>query len=127
MAIEAWKLGTALNAPDKSGRFIPERPSARDITPADLQKISKMEQRVSRERWASLSKRLRDRVCAYFNPEQLATIDEFIRLASQHASFDQILQDKCDEPVDEFERLSRESKGDSRGWKFNREEIHERK
>ena len=27
----------------------------------------------------------------------------------------------------EFERLSRESKGDSRGWKFNREEIHERR
>ena len=27
----------------------------------------------------------------------------------------------------EFERLSRLSKGDSRGWKFNREEIHERR
>jgi len=27
----------------------------------------------------------------------------------------------------EFERLSRISQGDSRGWKFNREELHERK
>ena len=27
----------------------------------------------------------------------------------------------------EFERLSRASKGNSRGWKFNREELHERK
>lgn len=27
----------------------------------------------------------------------------------------------------EFERLSWLSHGDSRGWKFNREEIHERK
>lgn len=27
----------------------------------------------------------------------------------------------------EFERLSRLSQGDSRGWKFNREEIYERK
>ncbi|MCC6367421.1 MAG: ribbon-helix-helix protein, CopG family [Bryobacterales bacterium] len=27
----------------------------------------------------------------------------------------------------EFERLSRESKGNSRGWKFNREELHERR
>lgn len=27
----------------------------------------------------------------------------------------------------EFERLSREAQGDSRGWKFNREELHERR
>ncbi len=27
----------------------------------------------------------------------------------------------------EFERLSRDSRGASRGWKFNREELHERK
>ena len=26
-----------------------------------------------------------------------------------------------------FERLSRASKGNSRGWKFNREELHERR
>ena len=26
----------------------------------------------------------------------------------------------------EFERLSRNSKGNSRGWKFNRSELHER-
>jgi hypothetical protein len=29
--------------------------------------------------------------------------------------------------AEEFERLSRASQGDSRGWKFNREELHERK
>jgi hypothetical protein len=28
--------------------------------------------------------------------------------------------------ADEFERLSKVADGDSRGWKFNREEIHER-
>jgi hypothetical protein len=27
----------------------------------------------------------------------------------------------------EFERLSRASRGASRGWKFNREELHERR
>ena len=29
--------------------------------------------------------------------------------------------------ADEFERLSRASRGNSRGWKFNREELHERR
>jgi hypothetical protein len=29
--------------------------------------------------------------------------------------------------AEEFERLSKLSNGDSRGWKFNREEIHERR
>jgi hypothetical protein len=28
--------------------------------------------------------------------------------------------------ADEFERLSMESRGESRGWKFNRDELHER-
>lgn len=32
-----------------------------------------------------------------------------------------------DQDADEFERLSRESLGDSKGWKFNREEIHRRR
>ena len=27
----------------------------------------------------------------------------------------------------EFEQLSRRAKGNSRGWKFNREELHERR
>ncbi len=27
----------------------------------------------------------------------------------------------------EFEKLSRLARGDSRGWKFNREELHERR
>jgi hypothetical protein len=30
------------------------------------------------------------------------------------------------EDAAEFERLSRLANGDSRGWKFNREELHER-
>ena len=29
--------------------------------------------------------------------------------------------------ADEFERLSLASKGNSRGWKFNREELHQRR
>jgi len=32
-----------------------------------------------------------------------------------------------DRDAAEFERLSKLSNGDSRGWKFNREEIHERR
>lgn len=32
-----------------------------------------------------------------------------------------------DARMDEFERLSLESKGNSRGWRFNREEIHARR
>lgn len=32
-----------------------------------------------------------------------------------------------DNRMDEFERLSLESDGNSRGWKFNRDEIHERR
>ena len=36
---------------------------------------------------------------------------------------------KTDNKVDaaEFERLSRLAEGNSRGWKFNREELHERR
>ena len=33
----------------------------------------------------------------------------------------------ADAAADEFERLSRASQGNSRGWKFNREELHERR
>ena len=29
--------------------------------------------------------------------------------------------------AEEFERLSAQSKGNSRGWKFNREELHDRR
>ena len=36
-------------------------------------------------------------------------------------------QDDPDAWAAEFERLSRESKGHSRGWKFDREEIHARR
>ncbi len=51
-----------------------------------------MEKKISREEWAELSKKLRNRVSAYFNPEQLEAIDEFTRLAGQGASFDQVSQ-----------------------------------
>jgi antitoxin component of RelBE/YafQ-DinJ toxin-antitoxin module len=36
---------------------------------------------------------------------------------------------KTDSKADatEFERLSRAARGNSRGWKFNREELHERR
>ncbi len=33
---------------------------------------------------------------------------------------------QADADWDEFERLSLESEGDSRGWKFNRDELYER-
>jgi hypothetical protein len=48
------------------------------------------EKSISKEEWIELSKMLRQRVSGYFNPEQLATIDEFIQLAGQGASFDQV-------------------------------------
>ena len=39
------------------------------------------------------------------------------------------LAGKTDPKTDaaEFERLSREAHGNSRGWKFNREELHDRR
>ena len=83
-----------------------------------------MKQRISKEQWVELARKLRDRVSAYFNPEQLKVIDEFIQLAGQSASFDQVHQSEDDMLADEFVRLSREAKGNSRGWKFNREELH---
>lgn len=51
-----------------------------------------MEKKISKEDWIELSKKLRNRVSAYFNPEELETIDRFIQLAGQGASFDQISQ-----------------------------------
>lgn len=33
----------------------------------------------------------------------------------------------ADADADEFERLSLASKGNSHGWKFNREELHQRR
>ena len=35
-------------------------------------------------------------------------------------------KDEAERDVEELRRLSRESEGRSRGWKFDREEIHER-
>ena len=34
---------------------------------------------------------------------------------------------KLEALADEFKRMSQDSKGNSRGWKFNRDELHERK
>jgi hypothetical protein len=45
---------------------------------------------VEKEKWIELAKKLRDRTQAYFKPDQLETIDEFIRHAG--AQFDQITQ-----------------------------------
>jgi len=44
-------------------------------------------------------------------------------------SFLDLLSGKIDPNDDaaEFERLSRLAQGDSSGWKFNREEVHERR
>lgn len=53
-----------------------------------------LEMKISKERWVELSKKLRDRVSAYFTAEQLVSIDEFIQLAGQRAAFDQIYQDE---------------------------------
>ena len=71
----------------------------------------------------------------------LSVDDEVIHRARQQAevlgtSVNQLVRDYLEQlagkrdPADraaEFERLSRIAPGNSRGWKFNREEIHERK
>jgi Family of unknown function (DUF6364) len=71
----------------------------------------------------------------------LSIDDEVIRRARQQAealgtSVNQLVRDYLEQlagvrdPVAdaaEFARLSRLSQGNSRGWKFNREKIHERK
>jgi hypothetical protein len=71
----------------------------------------------------------------------LSIDDEVVRRARQQAevlgtSVNQLVRDYLEQlagkrdPADraaEFSRLSRLSHGDSKGWKFNREEIHERK
>ena len=71
----------------------------------------------------------------------LSIDDEVVRRARQQAevlgtSVNQLVRDyleqlagKRDPAADatEFTRLSKLSHGNSRGWKFNREEIHERK
>jgi antitoxin component of RelBE/YafQ-DinJ toxin-antitoxin module len=71
----------------------------------------------------------------------LSVDDEVVARARQRAealgvSLNQLVRDYLDqlagksdpnEDAAEFERLSRDSKGDSRGWKFNREELHERR
>jgi hypothetical protein len=71
----------------------------------------------------------------------LSVDDEVILLARQRAeamgtSVNQLVRDyleqlagksRPDDIADEFVRLSKLSHGNSRGWKFNRDELHERK
>lgn len=71
----------------------------------------------------------------------LSIDDEVVELARRRAermgtSVNQVVRDylrdfsgKTDpnEDAAEFKKLSRLAKGDSRGWRFNRDEIHERR
>jgi antitoxin component of RelBE/YafQ-DinJ toxin-antitoxin module len=71
----------------------------------------------------------------------LSVDDEVLERARQRAealgtSVNQLVRDyleqiagKSDAAADaaEFARLSRESRGNARGWKFDREELHERR
>jgi Family of unknown function (DUF6364) len=82
-------------------------------------------------------------VCTYyvFMNITLSMDDEIIREARRRAeamgtSVNQLVRDyleqfagKRDSSADaaEFERLSRAAQGNSAGWKFNREELHERR
>jgi hypothetical protein len=70
----------------------------------------------------------------------LSVDDEVVRKALQRAeqlgtSLNQLVRDYLEQlagkpdtkrDAEEFERLSRLSNGDSKGWKSNREEAHER-
>ena len=69
----------------------------------------------------------------------LSVDDQVVQRARKHAevlgtSVNQLVREYLEQlagsrsPADdavEFERLSREAQGNSRGWKFNREELHE--
>ncbi|HEV2687482.1 MAG TPA: DUF6364 family protein [Bryobacteraceae bacterium] len=71
----------------------------------------------------------------------LSIDDEVIQRARRKAesmgtSVNQLIRDYLEQlagksdltaDAEEFERLSRLAQGDSRGWKFNREELHERR
>jgi len=46
-------------------------------------------------------------------------VREYLETFTGHADLDAAIA--------EFHELTRNAKGDSRGWKFNREEIHERR
>jgi antitoxin component of RelBE/YafQ-DinJ toxin-antitoxin module len=71
----------------------------------------------------------------------LSVDDEIMNQARRHAeamgtSVNQLVREflaqlagRTDPEVDaaEFERMSRSSQGNSRGWKFSRDELHERR
>ena len=48
--------------------------------------------RFSKEEWVHITEKLRNWVSGYFDEKELETIDRFIQLAGQGASFDQISQ-----------------------------------
>lgn len=70
----------------------------------------------------------------------LSVDEEVVRLARQRAdalgtSLNQLVRDYLEQlggigdharAAEEFERLSYAAKGDSKGWKFNRDEIYQR-
>ena len=55
--------------------------------------------------------------------EQLADADQAARDVEEWRRLSRETRDRW---AEEWDRLSRESHGDSKGWKFNREEIHDR-
>lgn len=71
----------------------------------------------------------------------LSVDDEIVRKARRHAeamgtSVNQLVREYLEqlagkrdprELAEKLERLSEQAHGDRRGWKFNREEIHDRK
>ena len=69
-------------------RFVPEQSTFQHGgTQPDS---SKDQLGTSKEEWAKLSVRLRNRVQIRFNPEELDAIDRFILLASQGSIFDDV-------------------------------------
>jgi hypothetical protein len=71
----------------------------------------------------------------------LSVDDETVVAARRHAealgtSVNQLIRDYLEQlagksdpqaDADEFERLARKADGNSRGWQFNRDEIHQRR
>ena len=51
------------------------------------------------------------------------TLNQYVREQLERLT----ARDDADAWVAEFERLSGESKGHSRGWRFNRDELHDRR
>jgi antitoxin component of RelBE/YafQ-DinJ toxin-antitoxin module len=72
------------------------------ITLSIEEKVAEEARKVAQSMGKSLNQLVRDYL------EQLARLDQLT------------------EEIAEFRRLSLDSRGDSRGWRFNRDELHER-